>query len=714
MSRYFNIGSTWVAIAQSEVAKADRYVLQIANAAANIVPPVINPVFPTAPSAPPITVPDQPTFQDVVWELPDLPNAFTGSLNVDGLLPEPFDGQPPELNFAAPPVPFSENMPSAPGINTYWEEPELEVNLPAPPSLLSVTTRPFSGLSFPTISTDTPELTVVAPTVREYIPGSQYTSALLSAAQSTLQRFIVDGGTALPPAVEQALWDRAREREYRQAADAIDDLERMESLGYAFPPGVYVNARVKINTELAYTASMLSRDIAIEQAKLEQENVKFALQSAIQLEGQMIQYTNQIEQRAFESVKYATEAGVAIYNARVQAYTAYLDAYKTKVAIYEAQVRGEMAKVDAYKAEIEAERVKADINTALVQQYKVQIDAALSNIEVYKAEIAGIQTKAQIEQLKIQIFGEQVRAYATKVNAYTAGVEGFRAQIQAEGAKQEAFRSQVQAYSAQVDAAAKVAEAKIEEFKGLLGAKQTEWEGYKAAAQAQTSKVQAISAINQTIADAYRSETTAVAAYNDVLTKQWQASVEQAQRVAEIGVAAGKAQAEAYISARTLSIEAIKAGAQVSAQIGAAALNSANWNYTSGLSESWSHADSVSDSTSRSVSDVNQVSRSDSVNRSYSSSDSFNRSISDNTSRATSNSTNYSQSDAFQRSISDSNSTSTSYSNSQSVSDARQVVDSTSRSTSDATQVVQSTSTSDNTNKNYIYSENFNLSIGGG
>lgn len=595
----------WYAIAVKEVDAANNYLVALANATVNLSPPVINPTFPSTPTAPPLLTSTPPEMQEVIWQLPDLPAPFSGSLDIGNYLPEPFDATPPTLAYGTPPVDFSDVLPDAPGVDMTFVTPELTVTLPAPPDLLSINTYRFDGVSFPTIDTTVPTLNLAAPSVVPYTPGDLYVSSLLSAAQSALERFIVDGGTALPPAIEEALWGRARDREYRAQADAIAELERMEALGYAAPPGVYMNARVKIATEMGYTATTLSREIAIENAKLEQQNVINALQNATQLEGQLIQYRNAVEQRAFESVKFATEAGVQIYNAQVQAYAAYLDAYKTKVAVYEAQIRGELGKVEAYKAEMEAESVKAQVNTALVQQFKAQIDAALANVEIFKAEIAGIQTKAEIEKMKIEIFGEQVKAYGSKVNAYTAGVESFRARVQAEASKQDAFKSQVEAYSAQVEAGAKVVGARIEEFKARIEAKNAEWEGYKAASTGQAARAQAIASVNSSLAESYKAESMAVSSYNEVLTKQWQVSIDQAQRVVEIGIAAAKANAELYTTTRGLALEAAKVGAQVSAQIGAAALNSANW--------SWSESDSVSTSTSKS----NSVSSSVSTSTSY-------------------------------------------------------------------------------------------------
>jgi hypothetical protein len=688
---FTNHMNDWYAIAVREVANANAFLVKLADAASGITPPTINPVFPSTPTTPPLEATTPPTMQPIVWTLPGMPGEFTGSLDIGDYMPEPFDTDPPVLSFATAPAPFSDALPDAPGVNLSFDDPTLDFTLPAPPSLLSIQTYRFDGVTIPSLVMEVPELSLVAPAITPYNPGQFYASRLLSASQSALERFIEQGGTGLAPEVEEALWNRARQREYRAMSDAVADLDKMEAMGFSLPPGVYVDARLKITTEMGYAATTLSRDITIEQAKLEQQNVQESLKNAIQLESALVQYNNQVEQRAFDAAKYATEAGVEIYNARVRAYAAYLDAYKTKVAIYEAQIRGELGKVEAYKAEMEAESVKAQVNTALVQQYKTQVEAALANVEVYKAEIAAIQTKAQIEKLKIEVFGEQVRAYGSKVNAYTAGVEGFRAQIQAEGAKQEAFKAQVQAYAAQVDAGAKQAEAKIEEFKALIAAKGVEWDGYKAAATAEASKAQAISSSNQSAAEAYRAETVAISSYNEVLTKQWQVAVDQAQRVAEIGVAAAKANAELFISTRSLILEAAKVGAQVSAQIGAAALNSAN--YSESKSMTFSGSESDSDSYVRSLSDsnsnVNSVSRSDSNVNSVSKSDS------------NVNSNSNSNSNVNSRSTSDSNvnSNSTSLSNVVTDSTSRSDVNSNSNSNVNSNSNSVVTSTSDVTSK---------------
>lgn len=591
-----------VATAYQQIEATNGYILQLGTLSSSLGAPVISPVFPDGPSAPAIVSATPPTMDAVVWTAPGMPSYFSGSLDISSYTVAPFDEDPPELLFGTAPAPFSDLVPDAPAVDLSFDMPELVVELPAPPSLLSLSVSNFAGMTMPTLDATIPELTVVAPSIREYTPGSQYTSALLMELQASLLDRIANGGTGLDPDVENAIWDRGREREYRAADDAIRSLDQMESLGFSMPSGVYADARVKIITETDYALRGHSREVMIKQAELEQENVKHALTTATSLEQSLMTYSNQVEQRIFDSCKYATEAGVAIYNAQVQAYGALVDAYRSKVQVYTALIQGEIAKVEAYKAQISAEQAKAQINVALVEQYKVQADVALSNVEIFKARIGAIQARADIEKTKVEIFGEQVRAYGAKVSAYSAGIEGYRAQIQGETAKQDAFRSKVEAFSATVEATTKQIDARISEFKARVDAKTAEWAAYTSAVQGEASKAQAIAAVNSSRAETYRAEVQGITSYNETLTKQWQASIDQAQRVTEIGINAAKANAELYITTRSIATDAAKVGAQVSAQLGASALGAMNWSNSisksSSGTSSWGYSYSGSDSES--------------------------------------------------------------------------------------------------------------------
>jgi hypothetical protein len=595
-----------ISYAQGAMSSAHAFTAQIAEAVAGLSPPPISPTFPVGGAAPSVQISSPPSFDTVVWYAPGFPTPFTEVLETGDLAVEPFDDDPPELFFGSAPSDFTGTVPEAPGVNLVFDDPTLTVDLPAAPSLLQLNITPFGGMHLPTFDAADPVMTAVEPTIREYAPGAFYTSALLTSTRDKLTAML--GGMGLRPEVEEAIWNRGREREARSKNDAILALEQMETLGFMRPPGGYMDARTKIITETSYAEAGASREVMIKQAELALDSIKTALSGAVQLEGQLITYTNATEQRLFDASRYATEAGVSIYNAKVQAFGAMVDVYKTKVQIYQARIAAETALVDAYRAQVAAEQAKADINTALISQYKVQADIALSNIEIYKARIAGIQAKAEIEKAKVEVFGAQVQGFTAQVNAYTAGVEGFRARVGAEATKQDAYKSKVQAFAARVDASARQVEARVSAYNSRITAKSAEYDGYKAAVSAESARVDAIAKSNSTIADAYRSRVTAEGARNEVLVKQWQATIDQNARTSEIAISAAKANAEFYITTRSLALDAAKAGAQVAAQIGSAAINAVNFSGTVSSSEAYSgsenygYNDSKSDSHSTSTS----------------------------------------------------------------------------------------------------------------
>ena len=574
---------------------------------ANLRPPVIDPEFPVPDAASPPERIDPPSLEPIIWKVPPPPEDFVKKLQIDDFLPDPFDESPPTLNFPEPPARPDGDVPDAPEIRTDFDTPELDLTLPEAPELMQLNISEFDGINMPTIDERVPELNIAAPVAKPHKMPAKYNSQLLEKVRSHVYRQIDEGGTGLNPTAEQALWDRGREREAINRRDAVRQLERMETMGYMMPPGAYLDARTRIIEESQRTEVGLSREIMIKQAELELENTLKAVDQGIQFENMLIDYTNQVEQRVFDASRHLLDSQIAIYNAEVQAYSAYLDAYRTKVQIYESKIQGERAKVDAYRAQIDAEQAKASINRALVEQYQIEANISLSAIEVYKAEIDAIRTKAEIERTKVEIFGEEVRAYSAGINAYTADVEAFRSRVGAETARQDAFTSQVRAYSATVDAGAKQIDARIAEHNARLESKRLEWDGYRAIAQTEGERMSALAAKNSSAADVFRSKVQEAASVNELLTAQWQAATEQAQRVAEIGVAAAEANAELYMTTRSLAFEAAKVSAQTSAQVAASALS--QFNHSTSYSYSGSESVSNSRSFSRSVSDSDVTSR---------------------------------------------------------------------------------------------------------
>lgn len=584
---------------QQLIAITERYIAQLAAQAGQLTAPTINPSFPVIAAAPVPASAQQPALIDVTWNVPVQPAAFAGTVNVSPL-PGPFNIPPPTLVFPAAPVPFTGSIPGAPGLDLNFTYPTPSIALPAAPQLLSLDTVDFSPLTIPTFSANVPTLQISQPNVIPFNEPALFTSQLLVTLEANLQDALDNGSwTGLPPNIETNLFNRAREREYRQQADAVAELDRMETMGWSLPPGVWIDAHLKVITETAYTIAGLSREIMVKQAELVLENTVKARENATALESKLIDYANQVAQRAFEATKYATEASIAIYNGAVASYVASLKGFETQALVYDTQIKGILANVQVLTAHIEFEKVKSEINTALIAQYKTQIEAQTLVLEVAKVQLEIITTQANVQKLKVEIFGEQIKAFVGQVSAYTAQIDAYKALVSTQGVIEDVYKTQVEAYTATVNAGVAEVNANVAVFRGQVDAYSAQLAGFKAAVDSMVGQATAASQFNTAEAEVYKAAVAAITSYNGTLTAQWEAVINEQEKIAEIAVQAAKANGDLYIAARGLSLDASKVGAQVSAQLGAAALGAIHWANNS----SWavSVSENVSDSTSKST-----------------------------------------------------------------------------------------------------------------
>ena len=578
-------------LSQKLIQDAENYVAALEST--QIVAPVINPNFPTIDISPAPVTAELPQMIDVTWSVPVEPPPFNGKVDVSGMIPGPFKGQEPTLNFGSPPDPFNGIVPPSPPIDLNFTYPNIDVSLPLVPPLLTLDVVPFNPVVIPSFDVTVPVLTLNPPNPIMYKEGPLYTSSLLTQLETDLQNALEEGTwTGLPAQAEQGMWDRAREREYRQMADGLADLERMEAMGFAFPPGVYIDARIKMQTEMQNTTAGLSREIMVKQAELTLTNINKARDAATTLEGKLIDYANQVAQRTFESLKYVTEAEIALYNGQVKAFEVSLHGFEVQAQVYDTKIKGLLAQVEVLKAQIAYEQTKAEINTAIVQQYKAEVDATQAIVDIYKLQVEIVQTRANIEKIKVDVFNAQIQAFVGQINAYTAEVQGYKAYVETQGVIESAYKTSVDAYAAEVNAGVAEVNATVAVFKGQIDAYTAQLDGYKAAITSMVGQAQAASLYNTAEADVYKAEVAAITSYNTVLTQQWEAVMNEQEKIAEVAISAAKANGDLFIAARGLSLDASKVGAQVSAQLGAAALgaihwaNSASWGYTNNLNTS--------------------------------------------------------------------------------------------------------------------------------
>lgn len=529
--------------------------------AAIYAPPQISVSWQTlaAPNLPPI--PDLPALPSIDYREPGgEPGSLTASMRdvaIDDLnieVPTLDFGQVPELTIG--------QAPTLPQIRDVSVPDAPDVQLPDAPQFLQLQTHDFGGVDLREQwlerLDDIPELSLLQPAPFEYRPGARYASQLLDNLKAVLNARI-QGGTGIPPAVEQQIWDRARDRETQIAlAREQEVLRGAEALGFPLPSGVLAGQLADARREYQDKLSGLSRDIAIKQAELEQQNLKDSIQSALQLESTLLDDCYKLEMLAFEAAKTAADQAIAAHNAGLEHFKALLDGYRAYAAAYDTVVRAELNKVEVFKALLQAEEVKASINKSLVDRYRAEIDGRMAAVEIYKARVSAAQTLVELERTRIQAGGEQVKAFVATVNAETAKADLYKTRVGAETAKVGAVEAVARAYGAKVGAQAEKARVEVAKFQALVTAKGLEWDGWKAKLQAATARVEAAARQSSVMVDGYRAGAHAAEAQAGAYMRRWEADIKQYEASKELTFRVAKANADATMHTQDMKMEAAK------------------------------------------------------------------------------------------------------------------------------------------------------------
>ena len=574
--------------------------LDVLEGAANYTVPTIDLSWETVPAPAAIAVPSTPTLEDVTFTDPTEPTE--ASLDPVVIDPIEFTEAAPTTNFPTAPTLDYGDTPTIPAVGAITLPSAPTVTLPATPTKLALNIPTFGGVdlheAWLTKFDDIPVLDLVEPTPYSYALGPEYASALLSSLKATLNSRL-SGGTGLPDAVEQAIWDRARSRETSIAlANEADILRTSEALGFPLPAGV-IAAQTR-DAQKGYYDKLagLSRDVAIKQAELEQENLKQTIAAGMQLESTLIDYSYKLEALTFEASKVQAENAIQIHNARVEQYKALLSVYGIYSEAYKTIISAELAKVDVFKALISAEQAKADINKSLVEEYKAMIQASMAEVEVYKAELDGAKTLVEIEGLKISAAGEQIKAYVAQVNAETAKIEAYKAGVEAETAKVQTFKVKADAFAAQAGVQIEVARVGIANLDAQIRAKSLEWDGYKAKLSAAETRMRGAMQGNELLISKYRTEGDLAVAQYGSAAKLWEVQIKDYEAGQQAMIQTAKINGDQAMHAASVRADAAKVGAQVYAQLTGSAYSmvkaSAGMSYQGSLGVSYRYENKTS------------------------------------------------------------------------------------------------------------------------
>ena len=517
----------------------------------------------------------------------------------------------PVQNIADPgfavPLPPSVTWPtfseSVPGVSDSVIPEAPMITLPAVPQLPSIVIPGPPEYNIPEFDWVLPTDDITAPEPQFVWNEAEYNSDLKELIATKLFTELTNGGTGLPAATEQAIYDRATSRMTDEEQLALDQmLDFFAGRGFDLPPGALAGQMLELNNKILKTREDLNNDILIQQSKLAQENTHFIIKASLESEKALMDNTNQFQTRAFEAAKFVVISAVQIYQSKIEMYKAKLQVYVAQAEVYKARIMGETAKAEFYKAQIQGVVASVEVQKALVDVYTAQVNANMLLIQLYKAEMEGAQIRASIDEIRIKGFAALVQAYSAQVTAASERYRGYQAQISGEVAKAEMYKAQVQAYATSVEAYKAEVEADTLVLKQDLAINENAIEVFKSRIQQYIAQVQAgigtvdaQAKIEGVKVEGYKAEVMGYAAELDAAGKTYLGRIEEAKASAEIEIKEADLIIKQALAEQELIQGNIRASAQIASQMAAAAISGVN------ASASIQNAESRSDSRSGSA-----------------------------------------------------------------------------------------------------------------
>jgi hypothetical protein len=538
----------------------------------------------TKPVDPSISLPNRipvspPTIDNISIDIGSAPeyNIIEPVINMPSV-PSPLDAMAPVKDFIINtdfiyPIEPDSTLPSVPTL--------VDINIPTPLDLLI----PIFDQALPT-SND-----IVIPGITFSFSENIYSSSLLTSIRSELLSRL-QGGTGLNPIVEDALWNRGRDREQKASLQAERTLlvERGQ-IGFSRPTGSQLAALSQVVQDTQSKVIELSREIMIKQAELEQENIKTSIQQTISLEDILMRENNNTNQRTFDTAKYLQDVAIEIFKLAVSKFNSELEAYKSFAAAYQARVQAELAKIEIFKGKIEAEKLKGDINEQNIRLYLARIEGVKNNVEIYKSLILSISEKLKGEQLKLEVYKTDVTAYSEIAKAKSYEYSMYADQVKGELSKTQILESQTKAFASRIQAYATTSDAIIKKAEVDSSIQDLKIKKYTADIDAFIKQVQADQAMYASAVDLYKGkvqmylgDVSMVNSSAELALKQAENIILQNKNAADIGIENSKIALSAVIGSYDALLESKKAAGSIHAQIAASALSAINVSASTGSS----------------------------------------------------------------------------------------------------------------------------------
>lgn len=431
------------------------------------------PVAPTRPTLSPIdvTLPDAPDLDDVaVPELAAEPAEPTFNLTYS---------KPAAPNTAMPTRPDTPEVtlidvevgdaPALPDI----DDPDLyTITMPAVPDL---TIPEFEGVR-PVRDFDAPQRTFT------WSPDA-YDDTQIQVVRDRLSSMAIDG-LGLPPAIEQAIFERARGREDALSLAATQEAEAaLAARGLRQPAGLLQKLLTRVGAEARQRASAANRELSIAVAQQNVEAVRFALSTAITLEMALVQANTANNELSLRGAQIEQQLGIELFNTKVALHNADVEAFKADAVVLETRIRALGHEIDLYKAEVDAQKVIGDVNETLVRGLAERLRARGILIDLYRANVEAARVKGEHNSQLLEQERLRLQAFETDVNAWAKQQDGYRISVEAELGNLRAQEVLGNVYGRRIEAWKTKNDGYFEQGRFQIATQIQQLEKYKAALQ---------------------------------------------------------------------------------------------------------------------------------------------------------------------------------------------------------------------------------------
>lgn len=555
-------------------------------AALSHIAPIPEGAFPAAPTLEDPSIvndsvdpPDVKDFGSVdAFNLPGIETVNTSGETVD-VIPL---FEPSISSITLPPAPGPIDLsdkPVRPTLNAITIPGAPILNQPDLGDLLPITVPTFTFPELPTFDGTAPTVDFTAPSTLLIWAEPEYVSTSLTEIQARVASMLA-GGTGLPAAVEAALFDRARGREDMLGLKARQEaFDSFSGRGFSMPPGMLaaqVNAVIEDNQ---LKASAINRDILTQAATWEIENLRFAVQQGIALEGTLIAMFQQMAQRTFEVARYRVESEVALFNARVGLFNAQQNGYQIAASVYKTRLEGALAELEVFKAEIQAQQAIGQLNEQTVKVFQAKLEAVRNQVEIYKATMDGVRAQSDVNRNEIEAYKADVSAYAEGIQAQKVIFDAYDSQIKGELGKTQIIEAESRAFAATVQAYDSRSNIKVKNLQVQIEAMQAGTSRFSARAEAERSRVASQLGIVQARAQAYGADVSRYSAELNAQTAGREASGRLLQARLANNLAYYEIMAKEYdarmlrlIEQSKIQSEGTKAAGQMASQLAAGAM----------------------------------------------------------------------------------------------------------------------------------------------